>query len=151
MTHLLKNKQELPTTDQFFSLQEISKHLLNEVILADADFQIAQREVWRKVSESSKLMEGFAQMESLKVNEFDFELNIQPYKPSLWRMLVWLINKKKPQGVMYQVSKRNEKRKDIHVKIKLQRGKLGNYETQIQSDPPIEEKPEKTYVAGAFR
>ena len=141
----------MPTTDQFFSLQEISKHLLNEVVLADADFQLAQREAWREVSESSKLMDGFAQMESLKVNEFDFELNIQPYKPSLWRSLVWLINKKKPQGILYRVSKRDDKRKGIQVKIKLQRGKLNSYETKIESDPPIEEKPENTYVAGAFR
>jgi hypothetical protein len=141
----------LPTTDQFFSLQEISRHLLNEVILADADFQLAQREAWRKVSENSEWMNGFAQMESLKVNEFDFELNIQPYKPSLWRSLIWLINKRKPKGVMYRVSKKAEKRKDIRVKIKLQRGKLGNYETEIQSDPPIEGKSEDTYVAGAFR
>jgi hypothetical protein len=141
----------LPTTNQFFSLQEISKHLLNEVILADADFQIAQREAWRNVSASFKLMDGFSQMESLQVNEFNFDLPIQPYKPSLWKNLIWMINKKRPPGTLYRVSKRDDKRKDIHVKIKLQRGKLNGYETQIESNPPIEEKPEDTYVAGAFK
>lgn len=134
---------------KFFTLQAISQSLLNETVLADADFQLAQRSAWHQATKESALMSGFSYQELLQVSEFEFAFNVKSYRPSLWQLLVWWYKKNRPRGMLYRLSK--NKSGNINLRIVLCRNLQGKYETKTESVPPVITQPENAYVAGILK
>ncbi len=60
------------------------EHLMQEVILADAEMQLLQRSGWIGLNKGFPLAEGLDHLEFLGLNEVKLTFNVEPVRDSLW-------------------------------------------------------------------
>ncbi len=135
-----------------FTVREISLHVLNQVILADADFQINQRNAWLQMGKSDETFAGFSKLSSLFLNEIDYSFELMPAPPSWWDKLKQFFGiRLKSDNSYYAIATANPTPSNLKIKISIKRDSPGKYDSEIATTPETPLKPEEINVIGFIK
>ncbi|MGD1844923.1 MAG: hypothetical protein ACFB10_05970 [Salibacteraceae bacterium] len=137
------------------TLQQLSTHLLNEVIRADAQMQLNQRQTWKELIDmNTQLVDsiGMGPAPFLGVDEMRFDLSLTPAKPSRWQRF------KARLGIgadPYQALKNHfvlhrstATEQAIAVSIVVKRDNQGRWKAAQESSAEADLIPEESHVIG---
>jgi hypothetical protein len=136
-------------------LTDLTTNILNEIIRADAEFQLNQRAAWEGLDEIMErpgginLITGLSRQENLLVREFSFEFGIVPYRDNLLISTFKRMTGKPVKTNLYKLAgedKHNEKK--IRVRFIIHRERDKTFKTEVVTEPELTEKKEDIYVAG---
>jgi hypothetical protein len=136
-------------------LTELTTSILNEIVRADAQFQINQRAAWEGLDESMfrpegiNLISGLSRQENLFVQEFTFEFGLVPVtEPAILATVKrWFGVSRK--GYFYRMAPETEKPESrINVRIIIRRDRDKSIHADLETEPAKPVKKEEIYVTG---
>jgi hypothetical protein len=136
-------------------LTELTTSILNEIVRADAQFQINQRAAWEGLDEimyrpeGINLISGLSRQENLFVQEFAFEFGLVPYKENPLLAPVKKILGMSLKGNVYRLAPANEiPASRINVRIIIRRDRDKSIHAELETEPAKPVKKEDIYVTG---
>lgn len=145
----------MASSSQAVTLQELGTHLLNEVIRADAQMQLNQRQTWRELIDmNTQLVDslGMGPASFLGVDEMRFDLALSPAKPSWWKRFGFRVGLvRDPYKVFknyYQIHRKKDAQQPIVLSVVVSRNNKGKWDAEYKSDQIPELNPKDTHVAG---
>jgi hypothetical protein len=133
-----------------FTLKEIGNHFLSQISMADAEFQINQRNAWIALGKADDLYAGFAKLNSLFLNEIDYSFEITPTSFSFWEKVKMFFGTKHKAGAMYYTMAKTSEASanNLKIKITIKRESAGKYDSEIKTMPETSLKNEEINVIG---
>src|ERR1017187_9341788 len=133
-----------------FTVKEIALHFLNQIIMADAEFQINQRNAWLQLGKNDDLYAGFAKLNLLFLNEIDYSFEITPTSFSFWDKMKMIFSRQLKSGAMYYtMAKASEPSvSNLKITITIKRESAGKYNSDITTTPETSLKSEEINVIG---
>jgi hypothetical protein len=128
-------------------------HFAQEIIIADAEMQLLQRQGWTELNQGFPLVEGLDHLAYLGLTEVRMKFWLIPVKPGIWFRLRCLILSLfgMPVPTIKRIYRLNHRKKagkaGIEVIITIGRDNRG--EVNIQSKPATEDM-EGAYVPDLF-
>lgn len=148
----------------FFTIKEISDHLLSEILKADADFQIRQGLIGKQlqadlnnsINEKAGIpgehLQDSASITPLHIDKVEFCFRVQPVRETFWVKLRRLWSKSIPKhDHLYRFVDHGNNSRSLaggaDVKISVSRSLDGGYQGHIVSPVSLTENPD-IYVSG---
>jgi hypothetical protein len=133
--------------------EKVLGHLAQEIIIADAEMQLLQRQGWTELNQGFPLVEGLDHLAYLGLTEVRMRFWLIPVKPGIWfrlrSLILSLFGLPAPTfKKTYRLNCRREAGKaGLEIIITIGRDKKGNM--NIQSKPATEDM-EGSYVPDLF-
>ena len=127
-----------------FTIEELSNHLVNQVIMADADMQLKQGAAWRELTKDTPLTAGGSHLNFLGMEEASLGFSVALHRP-FWMRVVGVFAPKFAQKHQ-RLSLVSTAQSQFNVTIRVKRTIANRYEKEVDTNLPDDLKGKRVGV-----